>query len=234
MRTTHLELARRRRGWSQKEAARRLGLSQPYLSMLESGKRSLTRPMARKMMRAYQLPPTVLPPREPSDRSYTPDNQALAEDLGKLGYPGFAYLRTHRQTMNPAEVLLTALSKDDLEPRLTEALPWLLLRYGDGLDTRWLLTAARVNNLQNRLGFVASLARRVAEACPQFQHRVHTLRQLEQELYGSRLAQEDTLCQKSLPQRKRQWLAQNRPPEAAYWNLLTDWRPEVLSYDRLS
>jgi hypothetical protein len=186
--------------------------------------------MARKMMQVYQLPPTVLLPGEVSGRPNTPDNQALAEELGKLGYPGFAYLRTRRRTKNPAEVLLMALSKEDLEARLTEALPWLLLRYGDGLDASWLLEQTRVHNLQNRLGFVANLARRVAEAAPRYQHRAHVLRQLEQDLDGSRLAREDTLCQTSLPAAKRLWLEENRPPEAKYWNLLTDWRPEMLRY----
>lgn len=230
MRAGDLKLARQRRGWSQEEAARRLGLSQPYLSMLESGKRSLTRQVARKMLRTYQLPPTVLFPGEVSGRPNTPDNQALAEELAKLGYPGFAYLQTRRRTKNPAEVLLAALSKDDLEARLTEALPWLLLRYADSLDAKWLLEQARVHNLQNRLGFVANLARRVAEATPQYQLRAHVLRQLEQNLEASRLAREDTLCQTSLPEARRRWLGENRPPEARYWNLLTDWRPEMLRY----
>jgi len=186
--------------------------------------------MARKMMHVYQLPPTVLLPGEMSGRPNTPDNQALAEELSRLGYPGFAYLRTRRRTKNPAEVLLTALAMDDLEARLTEALPWLLLRYGDGLEASWLLEQARVHNLQNRLGFVANLARRVAEAAPRYQHRAHVLRQLEQDLEGSRLAREDTLCQTSLPEAKRRWLEENRPPEAMHWNLLTDWRPEMLRY----
>lgn len=230
MRAGVLKLARQRRGWSQEEAARRLGLSQPYLSMLERGKRSLTRPMARKMVRTYRLPPTVLFPGEVSGRPNTPDNQALAEELAKLGYPGFAYLQTRRRTKNPAEVLLAALSKDDLEARVSEALPWLLLRYGDGWDTSWLLEQARVHNLQNRLGFLANLARRVAEDSPLHRHRVSALRQLEEDLDRSRLAREDTLCQGFLPETKRRWLRGNRSAEAAYWNLLTDWRPEMLRY----
>src|SRR5204862_2965596 len=44
-----------------------------------------------------------------------------------LGYPGFTHLRPRRWALkNPAEVLLAALAQDDLEPRLVEALPWLL------------------------------------------------------------------------------------------------------------
>lgn len=230
MRAVDLKLARQRRGWSQKEVARRLGLSQPYLSMLETGKRSLSPQLVSKAMRVFQLPPTFLPPSGFFEGPKLLDSQTLAEELGRLGFPGFAYLRTRRRKKNPAEVLLAALSKDDLEARLTEALPWLLLRYGGDLDTSWLLEQARVSNLQNRLGFVVNLARRVAEVVPQYQHHAHVLRQLEQELEVSRLAREDTLCQTSLPQAKRRWLEENRPPEAKHWNLLADWRPETLRY----
>lgn len=224
--------ARRRRGWTQLEAAHRLGVSQPYLSMLEAGKRPLPLSLARKAMRVLQLAPTVLPLTEPMLRREVADNQSLAEELAKLGYPGFAYLRSRRRARNPAEVLLAALANDDLEARLAEALPWVLLEFGNQLDLDWLVQHAKLNNLQNRLGFVANLARRVAQQHPNYQEQVPVLRQLEQSLERSRLLQEDTLCQASLPQAKLQWLAAHRPPEAVDWNLLTDWRPEYLRYVR--
>ncbi|MBI4461431.1 MAG: helix-turn-helix transcriptional regulator [Acidobacteria bacterium] len=229
MKPSDLNVARKQRGWSQKEAASRLGVSQPYLSMLENGRRPLSPALAEQLMRVYDLPATVLPlgdfvPRE------TLDAQALAEDVAKLGYPGLAYLRSQGRPKNPAEVLLGALACRDLEPRLTEALPWLLLRYMKDMDTSWLVKQARLHNLQNRLAFVAGLARRAAESLPQFSRPVQLVRQLEGQLQPSRLAVEDTLCQASLPRAKHQWLMTNRPPEAAYWNLLTDWRPEHLRY----
>src|ERR1700675_1132159 len=62
---------------------------------------------------------------------------------------------------NPAEVLLGALAQDDLEPRLVEALPWLVLRYST-LDWSWVVREAKVRDLQNRLGFVVGLARQLA------------------------------------------------------------------------
>lgn len=220
-----LKLTRRAHGWSQKEAAARLGLSQPYLSMLENGNRPLSPQLARRVARVYRLP-TVLPVSRPRPT----DNQTLAEALARLEYPGFAYLPTRRQRRNPGEVLLAALATDDLEARVTEALPWLLLRYADRLDTQWLLEQARLHTLQNRLGFVVSLARQVAEATPQYQDRVAALTQLEQSLQMSRLAKEDTLCQARMSAVRRQWLQENRAREATYWNLLTDWRLEALRY----
>ncbi len=220
-----LKQRRRERGWSQEEAAVRLGLSQSYVSMLERGNRPLSPRLARKVALVYGLP-TALPVSEPKPT----DNQTLAEALARLEYPGFAYLRTRRQRKNPAEVLLVALATNDLEARVTEALPWLLLQYADRLDTRWLLEQARLHTLQNRLGFVVSLARQVAEAAPQYRDRVPALARLEQNLQKSRLANEDTLCQAHLSAARRRWLQENRTPEAAYWNLLTDWRPEALRY----
>jgi transcriptional regulator with XRE-family HTH domain len=220
-----LKQRRRERGWSQEEAAVRLGLSQSYVSMLENGSRPLSPRLARRVGRAYGLP-TALPVSEPRPT----DNQTLAEALAKLEYPGFAYMRTRRQRRNPGGVLLAALATDNLEARVTEALPWLLLQYADRLDTRWLLEQARLHTLQNRLGFVVSLARQVAEAAPQYRDRVPALARLEQNLQKSRLANEDTLCQAHLSAARRRWLQENRTPEAAYWNLLTDWRPEALRY----
>ena len=49
-----------------------------------------------------------------------------------------------------------------MDVRLTEALPWALLKFPD-LDCKWLVAAAKVNGLQNRFGFVTGVARRLAE-----------------------------------------------------------------------
>ena len=229
MKPEELKSAREQRGWTQQQAAAHLAVSQPYLSLLESGKRTLTPRLMRRLARAYGLPPTALPPADLFQAKVSPPERELAEDLANLGYPGFAYLRSRRPKKNPLEVLLVALAKEDLEPRLTEALPWLLLRF-EPMNTEYLVRQARLHNLQNRLGFVVNLARRSAEGTPRYQHRVPALLRLEQELEQSRLAREDTLCDASLGPAHRRWLAEDRPPEAVHWNLLTDWRPEHLRY----
>lgn len=230
MKQEDLKQARRQRGWTQAQAAGRLGVSQPYLSLLESGKRHLPLALVRRARRVYGLPPTVLPPVALSPERPLPDNQAVAEELASLGYGPYAYLRARRRLKNPAEVLLAALAKNDLEARLVEALPWLLLEFGEKLNTNWLVEQAKLHNLQNRLGFVVTLARELAEASPGLRHQAQRLGALETTLEGSRLAKEDTLCEGSLPQAKRQWLRENRPPEATQWNLLTAWRPEHVRY----
>jgi len=132
------------------------------------------------------------------------------------------------RTKNPAEVLLAALSCDDLESRLTEALPWVALRYPD-LDWSRLVPAAQTRNLQNRLGFVTTLARRLAEARGDSEAAA-LLAEPEARLDEARLAREDTLCHRSLSEAERRWLRENRPPEARHWNLLTDLSPEHLRY----
>ena len=157
MRSYDLRAARGARGWSQVEAATRLGLSQPYLAMLERGQRRLTPQLALRTAKLYNLAPTTLP-RSRRGLPTRLDAATLARDVAGLGYPGFAYLRSRHWTpKNPGEVLLTALAQDDLESRLVEALPWLVLRYST-LDWTWVVREAKVRDLQNRLGFVVGLA----------------------------------------------------------------------------
>lgn len=131
--------------------------------------------------------------------------------------------------MNPGELLLRALALDELEPRLVEALPWLLLRF-EGFDAEALAVWARTRDLQNRLGFIASLARRVAEHDPSFHDRRDELRRFEERLEPSRLVREDTLGRREMSQRMREWLRANRSREARHWNLLTDLKVEHLPY----
>ncbi len=230
MKAQGLKSARQQRGWSEVEAARRLGVSQSYLSMLETGERRLTPSLARKVMRVYNLPSTVLLLDEKFEPQAHMDAQRLANHLAALGYPGFEYLRPRVLRKNPGEVLLAALAQEDLEARLVEALPWLLLRYWE-MDTGWLTEQARKRDLQNRLGFVVSLARRASGGrTPPNEQRNRALTELESALDRSRLAREDTFLRHPRTDAERQWLAENRPEEARHWNLLTDWRPEHLQY----
>ncbi len=227
MSANELKSARTVKGLTQVEAAARLGVSQPYVAMLENGRRRLTSRLARRVMKVYDLPPTTLPPSDSLAERRGPDE--LARDLAALGYPGFAYLRPHRwNAKNPTEVLLAALAKDDLESRLVEALPWLVLHYSS-LDKNWLVREAKLHDLQNRLGFVVSLARGLAERAGA-EDKAGALNELEAELERSRLAREDTLCKASLPEAERQWLRQNQPDEAKRWNVLTNWTADALRY----
>lgn len=211
---------------TQQQAAKRLGVSQGYVSLCETGRRTPPASLMKKFATVYRLPPTALPVHS-TDRLNAVDSRELAESLGALGYPGFSYMKSRRK-VNPAEVLLAALAQKNLESRLAEALPWLLLRFPD-VDSHWLVREAKLHNLQNRLGFVVSLARSLAERTPDSKS-LHALAQLQQELEQSRLAREDTLCQESLSEPERNWLREQRPPDARHWNLLTDWTPETVRY----
>jgi transcriptional regulator with XRE-family HTH domain len=228
MNADDLRAARLAKGWSQVQAAGRLEVSQPYLAMLERGQRRLTPRLALRAARRYGLPPTAVP-RSPRGVHLRLSSARLARDLAGLGYPGLAYLRPrHPGSKNPGDVLLAALATDDLEPRLVEALPWLVLRYWT-LDWSWVVREAKVRDLQNRVGFVVTLARRLAERAGH-ERKAVTLRDLESELDRSRLAREDTLCRASLPEPERRWLTEHRSEEAEHWNLLTDWTADVLRY----
>jgi hypothetical protein len=156
--------------------------------------------------------------------------EALANQLCVLEYPGFAYLKSRVPRMNPGEVLLAALAQDELEPRLVEALPWLLLHYWE-MDTEWVVADARRFTLQNHFGFVVSLARRLAESSGTLNpDRHNTLANLESVLYRDRLARESTFLKNLRTDAEREWLMQNQSEDAKRWNLLTDWRPEHLPY----
>jgi len=192
---------------------------------LEKGRRPVPPRLARKVVRLFKLNPGLLPASGKALSSRTLDE--LARDLSRLGYPGFTHLRG-RQMKNPAEVLLSALARPDLDPRVAEALPWLLLKYPE-LDRDWLLKQARMSNLTNRLGFVVDLARLVLEKRNETDSaRYHALSRLADSLRPSRLDVEDTLGQDSLTKAERAWLRENRSEQARFWHLLSDWRPEFL------
>ena len=215
---------RARKGWTQARAAAHLRVSQTYLSLLESGRRPVSKRLARRLQRQFDVPATALPVEATNVRD---DMQSFAEGLAAVGYPGFTNFTPGRRS-NPAQLLFAALRMRDLEPRLSEALPWVVWHYPD-LDWKWLVVQAKLHDLQNRLGFVVSLAREVAE------RKGHTetaasLANVEGELEPSRLAREDTLCRESMTQAERRWLRKQRPKRAQHWNLLTGLVPEHLSY----
>lgn len=223
-----LRKARFGSGLTQQEAAARLGVSQPYLALLERGKRPLTVELARKAVRKLKLRPTVVPC-EHKFRANCATTNSLARQLSALGYPGYSYMRAG-WTKNPAEVLLTALQQEGLDARVAEALPWVLLNYPD-LDHDWLLKEARTHNLTNRLGFVVSLAMLVEEQRGNRNSAVyHLLSKFKDVLTQSRLEAECTFGNPVTSAAQKEWVRQNRPTNAAEWHVLTTWRPEHLQY----
>jgi hypothetical protein len=146
--------------------------------------------------------------------------------LARLEYPGFRYLATKTHKQNPSEFLLTALSQECLDARVAAALPWVVLKFAK--PDLWLVENARRFNLQNKLGFLVTLARRVAENRNHL--RLSELSRLEQKLEESRLVKEDFLPRPPRTDSESEWLRANRTPDAAHWNLLTRMRPEHHQY----
>lgn len=218
--------ARLAKGWTQSQAATRLGMTQAYLNYLENGKRRLTPELVRRATSVYGLSPKSLPvtsmfvPVETSD-------QHLAEALSTLGYPGFRYLRSHTVRRHPNEFLLTALAQKSLDGRVAEALPWVAANSAE-LNS-WLVENARKFNLQNRLGFVVSLARHAADKL-NLNAKATELSHLLLLLDDSRLAKEDYFYRPPRTESESQWLRKNRTGDAVHWNLLTDMKPEHLPY----
>ena len=217
MRPEQWRSARQATGLTQQQVADRLGISQAYVALLERGQRAVTAALASKMTKVYGLGPTALPLDEERIDSWNP--ASLAAALAGLGYPGFRHLHGGH-TWNPALVFLGAVAASDMEVRVIEALPWLVAEYSD-LDWAWLMREARLRDVQNRVGFLVTLARQVAEK--RGDHAAAgKLRQVEEALDRARLVREDTLCQDSLSDAERRWLRETRPADARHWNLLTD------------
>jgi len=206
---------------TQQEAAARLGVTQAYLSMVERGERPVSAELAGRAVDVLEMPATALTlgpyERHPRDELY------FKEMLGALGYEGFAYLRGGH-AINPATLLMQAIDEEDLDARVVEALPSLLLHYR-ALDWQWLTREAKIHNRQNRLAFLATVASEVAamrgdqSLARQFAVQVDSLD-------PSRLAAEDTLCQRSMTQTERRWLRVHATESAKHWNLLSDLTPD--------
>ena len=224
-----LRQAREGRRWTQQQAAKRLGVTQAYLSMLERGRRALPARLARRAAEVLQASPVTLPLRlEALGELF--DSDKVRTQLAALGYPGFAHLEG-RVRHNPAELLAGALKQDDLDTRVREGLPWVAAKYAD-MDWDWLVQNAKLNDLQNRLGFVTTLAKQVAEKYNDEQ-RARRLSEYAGVLDRARLVKEDTLCHESMTQAERNWLRTNRPDEAKHWNLLTDIQLQYLTHAEL-
>lgn len=222
MAVPQLRAARRKAGLSQQAAAARLKLSQPYYSQLESGARSLPAELAPLVVSRLGASACVLPLPELSLEWHEMSPERLTSALAALGYPPFAHMRKTARSMNPAAVIVGALAHEDVDVRLVEALPWVLSEFPD-LDTDWLIAECRLLNLQNRLGYLVTLADRPEVS-------VSHLSRLRLGLETSRLAVEGTLCRDSMPPAERDWVRKHRSAEAEHWRLLTTMTREQLPY----
>ena len=196
---------RKRNGLTQVNAASLLGVSQPYLSLLEQGARPLT---------------AVLRDRMKVGRGKNASDDRFRAQLSALGYSGFAHVAKARPKPRDADFLMTVLARPDADARVVEALPWLVCTFQNELDFSWLVRQAKLQNLQNRLGFLLQVA---GVDTPD---GVSAIRELER----ARLLREDTLCWDSMPAATREWMRANRTPVAEHWNVLTRLRAEVV-YD---
>ena len=194
---------------------------------LEKGQRPITADLAGAAAALYRLSATALPVPETAPEGAAANPDKLARQLSGLGYPGFAHLAALKA--NPAAVVLEALLQKDLEVRFAEALPWVLLIYPD-LDWSWLVRHAKLQDAQNRLGFLVALAKNLTAGRPEFEPALKQLTTVEQRLERARLAREDTLGRESMSTAERRWLETNRSPLARHWNLLTGLTPDQLSY----
>jgi hypothetical protein len=105
------------------------------------------------------------------------------------------------------------------------------LTYPD-LDWLWLVRHAKLQDVQNRLGFLVGMAKSLAAENAENQSAFTQLSAVEQQLERARLARQDTLCRETMPKAERHWLETNRSVLAMHWNLLTGLTVDQLSYGR--
>ncbi|MDQ6786032.1 MAG: helix-turn-helix domain-containing protein [Acidobacteriota bacterium] len=217
------------RNWEQTVAAAKLKVSQPYLSLIEAGKRPLTEKLARRAVRVFNLPPTALPIKESSDAAgkKAKAGDLLASQLASLGYPKFSHLKK-TEKINPAEVLIQALKTGDIDSRTVEALLWLAYNFAD-MDWSKIFRHAKLHDAQNRLGFLLSLARCAAETKSDAKKK-EIFKELLATLDESKLLREDAFNRQSLTETEKVWLKKNRSRDARHWRVLSNLSAEHLVF----
>jgi len=220
-----LQSFRKQRGWNQHEVARRLGISQTLVSLWEHGERQVP---VERLRQLHQLGMELNPVELPIQNKVRVPEVDYAQELSNLGYPGFAHFQSGEPSWNPAELLVNAVSQKNLDRRVAEALPWLVLRYSE-MDWVWVLREVKLRSLQNRLGFTLALARELAVQ-KHAEEVAARLEQQEESLRESLLAKEDTYCHEGMTQAERKWLRTKRSPEASAWNVLSDLQARYLTH----
>lgn len=224
-----LKKARKKLRLTQDEAARKLGVSQSYFSLLEKGKRPLGDTLTKKAVNLFHLSPTALPIKAGLKSLRPATNEKLVKELAAFDYLGYSHVKASAPR-NPVDVLAAVLCADNLEGRLVEALPWVLLKFS---DMQWskLVDVAKLKDRQNRLGFLTSLARKLAEKSGD-EKKATQFKRREQSLEQSRLAKSDTLCREKMTESEKAWIMQTRSKEAAHWNILSNLSVDYLSYGK--
>ena len=206
-------MAKKLRRWreqynlTQVDAARLLGVSQPYLSLLERGVRPLRHEL-RDQLDAVR----------PRQAAHGTMDDRLRAQLSALGYPGFAHVESVRPAPEPAVTLLHALSQPTVDARVAEALPWLAREY---MPTHWTghgsCNRRSCGTCKTDWGFWSSSQTRLAEPAMQ-----EALDKLDK----ARLLAEATFCWDEMPIPTRKWMRGHRSPEAEHWNVVSLMRSE--------
>jgi transcriptional regulator with XRE-family HTH domain len=213
---TDVRRRRKERAWTQTDLAEKLGVTRAYVCLLESNRRRVPRRLQPKLVALLRFSASELPLTGATEP--LPEHR-VATALASFGYPGFAHLPRARR-LNPAELLARTLRRPYVEARLAEALPWVVARHPT-LDWEWLVSQAKQHDFQNRLGFVVTLARELADRFGDSSTE-QMLRAWERVLERSRLQREDSFAGDTLADAERRWLLTNRSVEATQWNMLSN------------
>jgi hypothetical protein len=147
------------------------------------------------------------------------------QELANLGYPGYAHHKDGDSQYSPTQFLLLALAENDLDRRVAEGLPWVVLA-NYKLDWKSVYEQAQLKGIQNRLGFTLLLARDRAVLLQKAEIAAHLSSVLECTVPSDK---EDTFAN-DMTKAERRWLRVHRSKQAAAWNLLSDYSAEDLEH----
>jgi hypothetical protein len=156
------------------------------------------------------------------------DQDWMYDELANLGYPCFAHYRKGPASYTPGRFLAHVLDLADVEPRIVEALPWLVYAF-PLMEWAWLIEEMRRRGRQNRLGFLVDLAIELAEALGEAD-RVHQLLPQRDLLNMFKLDHEDTLCRLYRTEGMLNRRRDRRSATAARWNIVSDMYLKDLHY----
>lgn len=156
------------------------------------------------------------------------NSERIAHGLASAGYPGFAHCSMSANII-AEEVLCDALLQTNLDCRVIEGLPWLIWKLW-ATDFSPVIAFATFHNVQNRLGFLVSLARQLSEQGNNTD-RTAKLIAVEGQLITRRLTKEDFFFREVQQPLEYEYLRKVRSSVAKVWRLVTDLKVEHLDYE---
>lgn len=205
---------------TQADVAKRLGWTQSLVCKLESGFREPSALELWGLAKIYRRPLSFFFLEKGAGQPLFVTEESVAWHVAHYGYNFLVCRKEYNGGLHlsPEETILAVLQWFP-DPRLMEAIPVLL--YVNDIDADDLYERAWKENLQNRLGFIASVTIECIESYGA-KGKLANLLRLKKRLEPIKLAREDSFQEKieKLSEGALNYLRQTRDPIASDWNIL--------------